>query len=94
MTYDMLVKILDQAESDKCVIGFMFGSGYKFIYRNNEPFDRNIHLNKALNCVMMHSEDCREKPFTVYGIIDDITHIYIATDPGKGPIDVPTSIMM
>ena len=94
MTYEMLIKILDQAESDKCVIGFMFGSGYKFTYRNSEPFDRSIHVDKALNCVLMHSEDIREKPFTVYGLIDDITHIYIATDPSRGPIDTTTSILM
>jgi len=94
MTYDMLIKILDQAQNDKCIIGFMFGSGYKFVYRNSEPFDRNIHVNKDLNCVLMMSEDCRNKPFIVYGLIDDITHVYIATDPSKGSIDVTSSILM
>ena len=94
MTYDMLIKILDNAPNDKCVIGFMFGSGYKFVYRNSEPFDRNVHVNKDTDCVLMHSTDCREKPFTIYGLISDITHVYIATEPDKGVIDVPSSIMM
>ena len=94
MTYELLLKILDQAPDDHCIMGFMFGSGYKYIYKKGNTFNRETHINKELNCVIMNSEDCRDRPFIVYGLIDDITHVYIATDPSKGPIDVTSSIML
>ena len=93
MDYDKLMKIINEADNDGCIIGFMFGSGYKFIYKNDEPFDRNDHIRKDLDCIVMHAKDCREREFEVYGVISDITHVYIAKDQSK-PIDVTTSIMM
>lgn len=94
MDYDMLIKILNKAPDDHCIIGFMFGSGYKYIFKKGQSFDRDKHLDKDLDCVIMYSEDCRDRPFAVYGAISDITHVYIATDPSKGNIDVTSSIML
>ena len=88
MDYDQFIGIIGEAPTESCVVGIMFGSGYKFIYRSTEPFCVKDHVNKDLNCVLQHVSDVKGKPVTIYGAISDITHVYIATEPDKGAIDL------
>lgn len=91
-SYNSLIQFIDSVGGDTHILGFMFGSGYKFLFKNDERFNRNIHLDAQFENVIMHATDSRDKPFSVYGLISDITHIYVATDPSKGSID--TSVLL
>ena len=56
MTLESLKAIIAEVGGDAHVIGFLFGSAYKFIY-NKTRFNSSIHIKDSMNCVMIDVED-------------------------------------
>ena len=76
MTLESLKAIIAEAGGDKYVIGFLFGSAYKFIY-NKINFDSSVHIKDSMDCVMIEVKDCYGTPCKIYAPIDDIKQVVV-----------------
>lgn len=91
MTLESLKAVIAEAGGDKYVIGFLFGSAYKFIY-NKINFDSSIHIKDSMNCVMIEVKDCYGTPCKIYAPIDDIKQV-VVRDTLDTKIDLSSIIM-
>ena len=91
MTLEALKAIIAEVGGDAHVIGFLFGSAYKFIYHKTR-FNSSIHIKDSMNCVMIDVEDTNGVPCKIYAPIDDIKQVILMTGLDK-PVDL-TSIIM
>ena len=91
MTLDQLKGVIAEAGGDAYIIGFLFGSAYKFIY-NKTRFNSSINIIDSLECVMIEVKDVHGVPCKIYAPIDDVKQVVTMTTLDE-KVDL-TSIIM
>ena len=91
MTLQSLKAIIAEAGGDAYVIGFLFGSAYKFIY-NKVHFDSSIHIKDSMDCVMIEVKDCYGVQCKIYAPIDDIKQVIVRNSLNQ-KVDLSSIIM-